>query len=328
MSKEARLVFENRLKQKIGEKFAGFQEETILEMVADCLDGFNIEMGVIEAYDSEDLLKNYLNALDIQGRSPKTLNVYEYQIRRLMKWVEIPVQDLTVFHLRAYLNNEKERGLSNETLEGIRQVLSAYFNWLHREGLILRNPTANLGAIKRQKKVKTTYSEIDIEKLKTHCKTLRDKAIVCFLYSTGCRISEALSLNRNDVDINSLECTVLGKGNKERTVYLDGVSAMVLSEYLDQRTDNEEALFVGTNFPHARMQPGGVRAMLHELEEETGVEHVHPHKFRRTRATRLVKHGMPIQEVAAVLGHEKLDTTMKYVVMDKSDIKNAYQKYV
>ena len=118
---------------------------------------------------------------------------------------------------------------------------------------------------------------------------------------------------------------VHGKGNKERTVYLDEVAGMLLAEYLNGRIDDVPALFI--NKQHDRLNPGGVRAMLNKLAEKAGVDHVHPHKFRRTLATGLARHGMPIQEVAKVLGHEKLDTTMKYVVLNKDDVKASYRRY-
>jgi site-specific recombinase XerD len=127
------------------------------------------------------------------------------------------------------------------------------------------------------------------------------------------------------VDFNSLECVVHGKGNKERTVYLSEVAGMFLSEYLNSRKDFSQALFVGKR--KERLQPGGVRAMLKELAATTGVDHVHPHKFRRTLATELARHGMPIQDVARILGHEKIDTTLKYIVSNKEDIKSNYRRY-
>lgn len=328
MSFEAKTVFINRLKSRLADILTGAQEDQVLSVLSECLSNFDVEQLAEESSGSDDLLQTYLSTLEIQGRSEKTIARYGYLIQRMLDVVKIATSDITVFHLRSYLSKEKGRGVSSETLEGIRQVFSAYFNWLHREGLIKQNPTANLGPIKRQKKVKTIYTDIDIEKLKQHCSNLRDKAIVCFLYSTGCRISELTQLNIDDVDMLHLEAKVLGKGNKERTVYLDAVSAMILEQYLRKRDDDEDALFVSLLKPHKRIQPGGIRNMLIELGKKADVEHVHPHKFRRTRATKLVKHGMPIQEVAAVLGHEKLDTTMKYVVMDKSDIKLAFQKCV
>lgn len=242
-----------------------------------------------------------------------------------MDAVRTPTRKITVYHLRRYLADEKARGISDRTLESTRQVFSAYFNWLQRERLIDQNPVGNLGVIKYQKKEKDVYSEVDIERMKFGCKSLRDRAIVTFLQATGCRISEMVGLNRDDVDLQSLECKVLGKGNKERTVFLDQVAAATLQAYLATRTDELPALFVGKGTE--RLHPSGVRKMLCDLGASAHVSHVHPHKFRRTTATNLIRHGMPIQEVAAILGHDKLDTTMQYVVLDKSDIKSSYRKY-
>ena len=149
---------------------------------------------------------------------------------------------------------------------------------------------------------------------------------MCFLMATGCRISEMVGLDRDQVNLDWMECTVLGKGNKERTVYLDEIAVLTLREYLDGRKDTEQALFLGKR--KMRLLPGGVRVMLQQLGERAGVEKVHPHKFRRTRATNLIRHGMPIQEVATILGHEKLDTTMQYVVMDQAGVKSNFNKFV
>ena len=299
--------------------------ERILAILSDRLASYEVQRNPDGTTERDDLLDAYLAAMRIQGRSEKTMERYEYIIRRMMDAVATPTRQITVYHLRSYLSAEKTRGISDRTIEGTRQVFSAYFNWLQREGLIEKNPTANLGTVRYAKKEKDIYSETDEERLKFLCKSLRDRAIVLFLGSTGCRISEMTQLNRADVDLTNLECKVLGKGNKERTVYLSAVAGMVLRDYLDTREDDLEALFVGKR--RERLTPHGVRAMLTVLAERAGVDHVHPHKFRRTLATNLIRHGMPIQEVAAILGHDKLDTTMQYVVLDKTDIKNAYRRY-
>ena len=133
-------------------------------------------------------------------------------------------------------------------------------------------------------------------------------------------------LDRDTVDLEALECVVHGKGNKDRTVYMDPVAGMILGEYLKQRTDTSPALFAGMR-GQDRLQPNGVRAMLKKLGRAAGVDHVHPHKFRRTLATDLARHGMPIQEVANLLGHEKLDTTMRYVVLNREETKHNYRRY-
>ena len=325
MAIEAKATLLNEMERALATEISAAERDRILAILTEALDGYDLTIVQQDGIRQDDLLDAYLSALAIEGRSAKTIERYRYLIGRMMAAVRTPTRKITVYHLRKYLSDEKARGISDRTLESTRQVFSAYFNWLQRERLIDQNPTANLGAIKYQKKEKDIYSDVDLERMKFGCKSLRDRAVVAFLRATGCRISEMCSLDRDDVDLRSLECKVLGKGNKERTVFLDQVAAAVLEAYLATRTDDYPALFVGKGTD--RMKPGGIRKMLVELGASAHVYHVHPHKFRRTTATNLIRHGMPIQEVAAILGHDKLDTTMQYVVLDKSDIKNSYRKY-
>ena len=288
------------------------------------LDKFDL-VELEDEMEQDDLLDCYVSAMKVECRSQKTIDRYVYVIGKMMEFVKVPTRRVSVYHLRNYLTHEKERGICEQTLEGYREIFSAYFNWLQRESLIDRNPCVNLGVIKVPKKEKKTYTDAELERLNWFCGNIRDRAILHFLRSTGCRISEITGLNRDQVNLELLECVVHGKGNKERTVYLDEVAGMLLAEYLNGRIDDVPALFI--NKQHDRLNPGGVRAMLNKLAEKAGVDHVHPHKFRRTLATDLARHGMPIQEVAKVLGHEKLDTTMKYVVLNKDDVKASYRRY-
>lgn len=297
----------------------------VLNSVSDILLNYEIHQSANASPGEEVLLDAFLEALSVEGRSKKTIDRYKYIITNFLQACGTVSQSVTVYHVRKWLSDEKARGLSDSTINGARMVLSAYFGWLHRDSLIDKNPMANIGAIKCQKKVKEIYSEIDLEKLRTSCPNLRDKAILYFLNSTGCRISEVTGLNIADIDFQKQECVVLGKGNKQRTVYFDDVTAMVLKEYIDQRKDDSPALFVGKGSD--RMTPGGVRAMLNRLSEASGVDHVHPHKFRRTNITHLVAHGMPIELVKELAGHAKIDTTMGYVVTNASTVKNAYERY-
>lgn len=322
---EAKASLLKALENRLSTEITSHDMSKVLSALADQLSSFDVTQAESNESRTDDLLDAYISAMQIEGRSEKTIERYKYLINRMMESVNVTTRNITVYHLRRYLSEEKQRGLSDRTLEGMRQVFSAYFNWLQRERLIDENPTANLGAIKCQKKVKKIYSEIDVEKMKFCCSSLRDRAIISFLMSTGCRISEMTQLNRNDIDLTNLECTVLGKGNKERTVYLDPVAAMLIQDYLNERIDDYPALFIGKGTD--RISPHGVRFMLNKVAEKSSVDHVHPHKFRRTLATNLIRHGMPIQEVASILGHDKLDTTMQYVVLDKTEVKHSYMKY-
>ena len=328
MAIDAKVSFMNQIEKELANVLTVEQMTQMRRKVIGIMDHFEMtELQMMEASD-DDLLKCYMDTLKVECKSPKTIRRYEYVIRKLMERVKVPTRQITVYHLRNYLAEEQARGVMDSTLEGLRQVFSAYFNWLQREALIEKNPTANLGPVKVAKREKKTYSEIDIEKLVRAARDLREKAFIYFLASTGCRISEMTGLDRDQVNLTTLECVVRGKGNKERTVFLSPLAGMVLKEYLDTRTDDNPALFVGYRIGRTeRLLPGGVRMLLKEIQKITGVEHVHPHKFRRTLATELARHGMPIQEVAHILGHEKIDTTMKYVVQNKDDIRSDYRRF-
>lgn len=325
MAIEAKALLLRGIERELSTEITAMDLRKVLSIVSHqlaCFDVVQLKQAICE---NDDLLSAFIIAMEIEGRSENTIKRYRYIIMRMMRTINVGTRDITVYHLRQYLAQEMARGIADSTLEGTRQIFSAYFNWLQRESLIDTNPTANLGAIKCTKKVKETYSDIDIERLKQNCSSVRDRAIIAFLSSTGCRISEMTKLNRDDVDLSKLECIVMGKGSKERTVYLNSVCGMLLKEYLGQRTDDSNALFVGKGSD--RLSPQGVRVMLKKLAAKSNVGHVHPHKFRRTLATTLIRHGMPIQEVAAILGHDRLDTTMEYVVLDSTEIKHSYRKY-
>lgn len=326
MSVEDKTRLINNIKTNLADILTVSDMDKTIEAITNELCRFDVSMLDLEHNSKDDMLKAFINALAVEGRSPKTLKRYDYIIQRMLRSIKLPSNEISVYDIRSYLSKEKERGVSDRTLEGNRQIYSSYFGWLHREGMLKSNPIANIGAIKSKKKVKDTYSDVDIELMKSACKTIRDKALISFMLSTGCRISEIINLNRSDVDLINLECKVVGKGNKERVVYIDSITSMLLSKYLESRKDENEALFISSKLKE-RLHGSGVRAMLKEIQDISKVSHVHPHKFRRTFATNLIKRGMPIEEVAALLGHDKLDTTMQYVVLNKNDIKSAYARF-
>lgn len=299
----------------------------IMESVANALAGYECSLVSNGAADSdtEEFLAAFLSAKEIEGRSEKTLAHYKYSLDKLFHYLNVPIRSITVFQIRGYLSSEKSRGISDKTLENMRSIFCGFFGWLHKEGLLPQNPCANLAPIKCAKKVRTPYNDTDIARLEEHCANLRDKALIQLMLSTGCRISEICALNRSDIDFHSKECTVLGKGNKERTVFLNDLAIMRIRDYLESRRDSSVALFAGRGTD--RITPGGVRRMLTVLSEQANVTNVHPHRFRRTLATNLINHGMPIQDVASILGHDKLDTTMTYVYSTKEDVHNSYRKY-
>lgn len=300
---------------------------SIMQSISNELNHYNItsKEPFNQTINSEELINLFISAKSIEGKSPKTLDQYVYRINHMLKFSNTPIQNITVYHIRNYLNSEKQRGISDRTIEGYRDIFSSFFGWLHREGLISSNPISNISVIKCIKKVRKPLSDIDIERLKESCKSDRDRAILFFLLSTGCRVSEACGINITDLNLQKLECKITGKGKKERIVYFNELTAMMLTRYLDSRLDQSPALFAGKGSD--RLTPSGIRYMLNKVANRAGVDNVHPHRMRRTFTTNMINHGMSIQDVARILGHEKIDTTLKYYAFDQENIKNSYRKY-
>ena len=331
MAIDAKVSFLRQLEENCADKLTQKDLQKMLQICNDVLEGF--DMREIAGWGNEgpdDLLDSFLASMKIQGRSEKTMYRYERMIRKFMEFAKCQTRRVSVYHVRNWLAAEKERGLKESSLEGCRQVLSSYFGWLHREDLIEKNPMNNIGPIKVPKKQKETFSDVEMAKLMAACKTLREKAILSFLASTACRVSEMCNLNRDQLNLKSQEVIVYGKGDKERVVYFDSVTADLLERYLKRRKDKLDALFIGQGIGSKvpdRLHDNGVRVLLNRIAKRAGVAHVHPHKFRRTKATELARHGMPIQTVSHLLGHEKIETTMEYVMMKPEDVKNEYRRY-
>ncbi len=276
-----------------------------------------------------DDLQRFIERKRISGKSERTLQQYQYQLTRILSYINKPIDKITEGDLNEYLEKYKLiRKVSNVYLDGIRLTMSSFFGWQHRKGFIPKNPAAGVDPIKIEKKIKKAYSDEELEKIRRKCENIRDLAIVEFLYATGVRISEMCALNREDVHINEREIIVFGKGAKEREVYLTPISCMYLKAYLNERTDNNEALFVSARGDARRLMPSGVQAMLRKIGKGVGVEKCHPHRFRRTLATNLLRKGMPLQEVQLVLGHTKVETTLIYCEVDKDSVKADHRRYM
>ena len=272
------------------------------------------------------LLKKFLATKRVEGKAESTIEYYNSQITPFLLNCGKRIQELETFDLRFYLSMYKEkRKVSNRTLENIRKCLSSFFSWLWEEGFIGRNPCRALKSIKYTKTVKKPFTAEELEKLKTGCRKSRDLALVSFLYSTGCRVSEVVALNISDVDFRRREITVIGKGDKERTVYLTEVAAMHLRNYLDGRTDRNPALFAGKG--GKRLRKNGIEIFLKDLGRRAGVTNVHPHRFRRTLATYMIDHGAAMQDVQQILGHEDIRTTQIYVFTAKKNVKQTFERY-
>ena len=275
--------------------------------------------------DYDSLLKVYLATKRLEGRSDKTLKLYKNLLDRAHSLMGVPITQVNAFHLRSFMAHEESRGLSLRSISGQRSVFKSFFGWLFNEGFIPKDPTVQVAKVKYEKKIEKPFSTVDLEKLRNACGTIRDRAILEFLRATGCRIDEVVKLNVEGLDFVGKTVKVHGKGNKWRIAYFDDVAALHLKRYLEARGDLGGALFQGRG--SKRLTDEGVRVMLKKLEAKSGVTNVHPHRFRRTAATTLIRRGMSVQDVAKLLGHSNINTTMTYIYQDDADIKSSYARF-
>lgn len=282
---------------------------------------------VVRDGTAEGLLRKFLATKRVEGKSENTLDYYSRTLQIFLLELDRRIYEVTAFDLRYYLAAYKEKKkVGNRTLDNMRKVLSSFFGWLADEGFIPKNPCRSLKQIKYDKVIRKPFSKEEMEKLRTACTNHRDLALVHFLYSTGCRVSEVVMTDIQDVDLASRELVVYGKGGKERVVYLTKVAAMYLEQYLSRRTDSSKALFTGKRSD--RIQKNAIESIVRSLGKIADVENAHPHRFRRTLATNMINNGAPIQIVQAILGHEDIRTTQVYYTVCQENIKRSYGMYM
>lgn len=282
-----------------------------------------------DATTNEQLLEAFLAAKRIEGCSEKSLNYYKATIEAMFGNVGKPVQQMETDDLRSHLTEyQKEKKSSKVTIDNIRRILSSFFSWLEDEDYIIKSPARRIHKVKAAQTIKETYTDENLETMRDNCGNLRDLALIDMLASTGMRVGELVLLNRDDINFEERECVVLGKGNKERVVYFDARAKIHLKNYLDERSDDNPALFVSLRAPYKRLQIGGVEVRLRKMGRQLGINKVHPHKFRRTLATMAIDKGMPIEQLQRLLGHQRIDTTLQYAMVKQSNVKAAHRKYI
>lgn len=270
-----------------------------------------------------DYLSMFLSAKKIEGCSERTIKYYEVTVLNLLNTIKTPIRKISTEEIREYLANyQKINNCSKTTVDNIRRNISSFFSWLEEEDYILKSPMRRIHKIKTEKIVKETISDEAIETLRDSCTCLRDLAMIDLLYSTGIRVGELVKLNVADINFEERECVVFGKGNKERRVYFDAKAKLHIIKYLESRTDNNPALFVTLDSPYSRLKISGVEIRIRELGRKNNLGRIHPHKFRRTMATRAIDKGMPIEQVQKILGHSQIDTTMEYAIVNQNNVKN------
>ena len=309
------------------------QMEVLHATLVRCLGNVDIvnlkQTSGISQYSNIELIDKFISAKEIEGCSKRTTKYYESTLLKMNSKLDKEITHMTTDDLRTYLTDyQKINNCSKASVDNIRRNLSSFFSWLEEENYILKSPMKRIHKIKTDKVIKETYSDETLELLRDNCNNLRDLAIIDILASTGMRVGELVKLNINDIDFENRECVVFGKGNKERPVYFDARTKIHLKNYLNSRTDDNPALFVSLDAPYDRLKISGVEIRLRQLGRRLGIQKVHPHKFRRTVATKAIDKGMPIEQVQSLLGHSQIDTTMHYAMVNQNNVKESHRKYV
>ena len=314
------------IKQRMTPYLNDFQIGQLSEVLEICLQEYLAEADPIK---QPDIIQTFLAAKRVEGCSNKTMTYYDSTIRNVLKSTGKAVQDITTDDLRIYLDSyQTNNGVSKVTIDNIRRILSTFFAWLEDENFIIKSPVRRIHKVKTCKTVKETYSDEFLEIMRDNAESVRDLAMIDLLASTGIRVGELVLINRVDVDFVNRECIVLGKGNKQRKVYFDARTKIHLQRYLSTRTDDNPALFVTLHKPYSRLQIKGVEMRLQRLGRKLGLIRVHPHKFRRTLATMAIDKGMPIEQVQQLLGHESVDTTLQYAMVNQNNVKLSHHRYI
>lgn len=322
------------IKNEIMQKMLSVLNNAQLEQLSEVLDITFFGVIVVSSDKAEEdsndkLLNSFISSKRIEGCSEKSLKYYQKTINSMLDTVGKQIKHIDTDDLRKYLTSyQEDNNSSRVTIDNIRRILSSFFSWLEEENYIMKSPVRRIHKIKTASTIKDTYTDEALEQMRDDCTDLRDLALIDMLASTGMRVGELVLLNRSDIDFEERECVVLGKGNKERIVYFDARTKLHLKQYLDSRTDDNEALFVSLKSPYNRLKIGGVEVRIRKIGKRLNINKAHPHKFRRTLATMAIDKGMPIEQLQQLLGHRRIDTTLQYAMVKQSNVKIAHRKYI
>lgn len=317
------------IEQRMSKHLDNRQLQALHDVLTSCITERYVSSRIEYQLNDEQLIEAFISAKKVEGCSEKTLRYYSSTIRNVLNSIDKPIRQVLTDDLRIYLAGyQQEKGVSKITIDNVRRIMSSFYSWLEDEDHIIKSPVRRIKKVRVSKIVKEVYSDEDLEKMRDNCECARDLAIIDLLMSTGMRVGELVRLDIDDIDFQNRECIVLGKGDKERPVYFDARTKVHLESYLESRDDDNPALFVTLNSPHNRLNISGVEIRLHNLGLRLGISRVHPHKFRRTLATRAIDKGMPIEQVQHLLGHQKIDTTLEYAMVNQNNVKASHRKFI
>ena len=335
-------TFYNNLRVALFETIPTDLVQKVMDVVTQQLGQYDLQLKPHEivVYDNGDaeMLKRFFVAKATEGLTDNSLETYRRMLAMIFKKFSKHIKDISTDDIRLLMASMRVEKKSTAYQNFVRRILCSFFKWITQEGYIDKNPMLRIPSVREQKKIKKPLTEEELEQLRLNAGSLRNECIIEFLYSTGCRVSEMLSLDRDDVNLVENEVMVLGKGKKYRMVYLSPRCSALLKKYLSERKDNGEALFVAdySNWKNRnmdyrtghRLDKCSVGELLRAIGKKCNIPNVHPHRFRRTTATLALKRGMKITDVQRMLGHSDIKTTTIYAISNDEEVKREHEKYL
>lgn len=308
-----------------------FDQALVRQAIEGILYNYNIDtketsLAVID--NMSDMIMLYLATKKTEGLSDTSIKSYGRHLGRFARYIRKNVQDISTMDIRVYLASYSKTGIKNTTLATETDVLRGFFKWLESEDYIIKNPMNKVKTVKIEKRIREALTKKELEILRGGAKSLRQKALLEILYSTGCRLEEVEKMKKADVDWQRLQMKVIGKGNKERIVFISDVAEVHLRKYLMSRLDDDQALFVTERMPIKFMSKRAIQREIDKIMEQSELNiNVYPHLIRHTMATHLLNAGMSLTVLQEILGHDSPETTLVYASIDNRTIEHEYRKY-
>lgn len=327
-------AFRNDLLARLSGRLPGDQLQDVLSVMDEMSASWEFSVkstAIITSGGVPDSVRLYIASKSVENLKKGTLTNYLSTLKAFFSVVRHPVDEVTSADCRLWINWYKQQsGNTNSTMEHKRIILNSFFEWCVEEDIIRKSPMRHVKPLRCEDPERLPLTAIELEKVRSSCKSLREKAMVDFLYSTAVRVAEFCAMDRKHVDLLEhvvhVEC---GKGGKGRTTFLNAEAEVSLRAYLDSRTDDCPALFVTERGGHHRMCKKAVQDEIKRIVSRCELSvNVTPHVFRHTAATLALQRGMPIDQVQRFLGHAKIQTTLRYAKTLNVDVKNSHQKYV
>lgn len=277
-----------------------------------------------------DKIVLYLVCKRTEGLSDITIKHYALHLKKFSEYMRKNVEDVTSMDIRMHLTDYAKKGNKESTIAVRTDIIRAFFNWLEKEGQIDQNPMLHIKTIKIPERQRRALSRKDFEILRGGAITLRERCLLELFNATGCRLSEVANIKIADLNHDLSRCVVVGKGDKERTVFISEEAQVHIRNYLDFRKtrDNCKYLLATERKPYRQMSNSAIYREVKIIAERSGLDkNVYCHLLRSGFASNLNARGVDLLTLQVLMGHQDVSTTRGYITINDRSIENEYQKY-